>query len=85
MPRKPPAKHIEDQEQWEITEDLIFALAKQPFTMAPHRSTSIDAIITKCRDYVNNKVVPTSGMPTNRVGNPGTHRGTYSVSQKGSK
>lgn len=78
MTRKQPIKNVEDQAQWETTESLIYSLAKQPLSVAPHRSYTIDGIIERCRNYVNAKVAPVNGMPTNRVGNPGSQRGTYS-------
>lgn len=35
------------------TEDLIFALSRQPITAGVTRSPQVDGIIQKCRDYVN--------------------------------
>lgn len=64
MPRKPPTKTKEDQDQWEVTEGLIYSLAKQPLTVAPHRSTLVDTLILKCRHYVNERVAPMNGPNT---------------------
>lgn len=44
---------LQDADVFRQTEDLIFALSRQPMTAGATRSPQVDAVIQKCRDYVN--------------------------------